>query len=206
MGRASSYLSISLCLRSSATSLHFIPLCAPLLWGNHVDLYEIWSVSEKNKLTAHSLSPALLLYHFSVATLHLVLPHSSLFLRLSCISHITSLPLNPFLYLHLIYTFLMALMRPFFRTWNCLLDVCVCMCVCVQWYDGRQRSWAGNRMFERCGFMKNDLVTETEPFRSKDPQKLGYGSNSESVLIRDGIWDTRLQFHWILKWNVDFLC
>lgn len=56
-GRASSYLSISSCLCLPPPHLSFSFLSAsPLLWGNHVDLYEIWSVSAKNKRTAHSVS------------------------------------------------------------------------------------------------------------------------------------------------------
>ena len=56
-GRASSYLSISSCLCLPPPHLSFSFLSAsPLLWGNHVDLYEIWSVSAENKRTAHSVS------------------------------------------------------------------------------------------------------------------------------------------------------
>lgn len=57
MRRASSYLSDSSRLRSTPPRLSFSFLSAPpLLWGNRVDLYEIWSVSAKNKLAAQSAS------------------------------------------------------------------------------------------------------------------------------------------------------
>ncbi len=48
----------------------------------------------------HTPSPALLLYQFSAATLHLVLLHPASLLLLICISPITSLPLTLFLHLH----------------------------------------------------------------------------------------------------------
>lgn len=55
--RVSSYLSDSSCLHSTPPCLSLSFLSAPpLLWGNRVDLYEIWSVSAKNKLAAQSVS------------------------------------------------------------------------------------------------------------------------------------------------------
>lgn len=58
-----------------------------------------------------NLSLARLHYLFSVATLHLVLLHSTVFLPLICIS--TSLSLALLLYLHLKNPFLMAFLQPF---------------------------------------------------------------------------------------------
>lgn len=72
--RASSYLSDSSRLCSTPPRLSFSFLSAPpLLWGNRVDLYEIWSVSAKNKLTAQSVS-SLTSLSLLCCNLHLVLP------------------------------------------------------------------------------------------------------------------------------------
>lgn len=174
---------VSACLRLISPS--HSSLCPPcyeaIMWiFMKSDLYQ------QKTSALHTLSPALLLYQFSVATLHLVLLHPSLFLPLICVSHITSLPLTLFLHLHLKYTFLMALIRPFFHTQLALWGVCVWMIYYTSKVMSRDQSPqfcknTANRMLEHHGFMENDdLLPEIEPFSSKGPQRLGYGSNNES--------------------------
>lgn len=88
-GKASSYLSISTC--HCLPLPHLIPLCVPLVTRQSCgSLWNLICISKKRSL--HSLSPALLLYRFSVATLHLVLLSSSCFFP-SCL-HL-SLHTNP---------------------------------------------------------------------------------------------------------------
>lgn len=130
--RASSYLSDSSCLRSTPPGLSFSFLSAPpLLWGNRVDLYEIWSASAKNKLATQSVSCPT-----SLSLLCCNTPSCSS--SLNCISapylhlHITlscSLPLSSS------HLFLMSFLWPFSYM---LIHLQPCLSV----YDAARRSYA----------------------------------------------------------------
>lgn len=125
-------------------------------WGGQAAIYQIHRVSARLRLSSPShsslrppcyeaivwifmksdpyqqkqaccaISLARLDYLFSVATLHLVLLHSTVFLPLICIS--TSLSLALLLYLHLKNPFLMAFLQPFSYT---LIHLQPCLSTCV---------------------------------------------------------------------------
>lgn len=124
MRRASSHLSVSscLCLPPPPLSFSFLPV-SPSLWGNHVDLYEIWSVSAKTS-TLHNLSPS----PWGLFCNPPSYSPSPFFYISFLAAFLTSLSLN--LFCHLKYTF-WQLSSYLSFTYGCLGIVYVLVHVCM---------------------------------------------------------------------------
>lgn len=124
-----------------------------LLRSNHVDLYEIWSVSAKNKCTAHPVSclPSLSVLCCNPPSCSF---HSPYFLLFIYTSRFTSLPLTQ-LCLRLIYTFQCFLSGFSFahRSNYCFSLIDMCMFHACQ----RSRTAMGSQLCKNSAFANKML-------------------------------------------------